>query len=453
MSTLNRSDLNQPLESRQQLCDFLAAGAREPSRWGIGAESEKLVIVRDSGEAAPVAEIQVLMETLAGRGTWREVREDGHLLALFGEHSSVTLEPGGQIELSGRLCSNIHCCASDLGDHIRQVRAAADPLGLMFLGLGAQPFTPLEAIAWLPKRRYGIMGPYMERTGRLGQAMMKQTAGIQINLDFSDEADCIDKLRAAQYLSPLLYALFANSPVMDGRPTGCLSTRGEIWAHTDPDRTGLIHSLFEPGAGFATYVEYTLDVPMYFILRDGHFVDFTRERVSFRRYMREGYAGYKAELRDWDLHLSTLFPEVRLRPQVEVRSADSLPPRLVPAVAALLKGVFYDAGALQECLNLFAGLSRDELETLYHASWRQGLQTRVGKRTLLDVAREVTGLARSGLQRQGQISSQGDDESLFLEPLEPLLESGVTLAERLLRDWSGDRRRDLELLKRHCAFD
>lgn len=452
MSTLSRSDLNQPLDDHQQLCDYLAQGARAPSHWGIGAESEKLVIDRATGEAASAGTIATLMETLAGRGRWREVRENGYLLALFGEHSSVTLEPGGQIELSGRLCPNIHCCVSDLTDHIRLARSAADPNGLSFLGLGAQPYTALEDIAWLPKRRYGIMGPYMARTGSLGQAMMKQTAGLQVNLDFSDEQDCIAKLQLSFWLAPLLYALFANSPIMEGRPTGFLSTRGEIWAQTDPDRTGLIHALFEDGAGYGTYVDYALDVPMYFIIRDGEFIDFTRERVTFRRYLSEGYADQRAELRDWDLHLSTLFPEARLRPQIEVRSADSLPPHLVPAVAALLKGVFYDADALAACRELFSDLSQDALESLYRLSWRQGLQSRMGARSLHEVAREVVAISRAGLQRQRRLNNQGEDESIFLDGLEPILESGVTLAERLLRDWSGDRQKDLALLKRHCAF-
>jgi glutamate--cysteine ligase len=413
---------------------------------------EKLVVDADTGEAAAYPRIETLLRHLAQQNGWRPVHEAGHLIALLGESSSITLEPGGQLELSGQLCPDLHCCYADFSRHIELIVSQAKDLGLAFLGLGVQPFTPLERIEWLPKARYRVMGPYMRRTGDLGQAMMKQSAGLQVNLDFSDEADCIDKLRLAIALAPLLYALFANSPLREGRPTGFLTTRGEIWSRTDPDRTGLLPQLFSPDAGFATYVEYALDVPMYFIFRNGRFLDLTAERFSFRRYLAEGFAGHRATLADWDLHLSTLFPEARLRPQIEVRPADSLPPHLTLAVAALLKGILYDRGASEEVWSLFKQQRPEERAELCRQSWRLGLQAPFGNRSLREVALDVLQSARRGLQRQRQQNQRGLDETVYLEGIEEIAESGVTLAERLLARWHGSRREKMAILQDHCGF-
>ncbi len=452
MTTLLKTELAVPVTATQDLIDYLARGARPPERWGIGTEMEKLVVDAETGEAASYSRIEALLQHLEQKGGWRALREEGHLIALQGERSSITLEPGGQLELSGQLCPDLHCCYADFALHIEQVSDQAQALGLAFLGLGVQPFTPLERIEWLPKARYRIMGPYMRRTGDLGQAMMKQSAGLQVNLDYADEADCIDKLRLSIALAPLLYALFANSPIMAGRPTGFLSTRGEIWARTDPDRTGLFPQLFEPEAGFATYVEYALDVPMYFIFRDGRFLDLTGERFPFRRYLAEGFAGHRATLADWDLHLSTLFPEARLRPQIEVRPADSLPPHLTLAVGALLKGVLYDRTASKEVWSLFSLQRPEERAELCRQAWRLGLKAPVGNRSLREVALEVLASARGGLARQRLRNQRGLDEAVYLEGIEEIAESGVTLAERLLARWSGSRREKVAVLLDHCGF-
>lgn len=452
MSTLIKPELAEPITASKQLTDYLARGARPREQWAIGAESEKLVVDAATGEAASFTLIEQLLEQISATGDWREIRESGRLLALLGPHSSITLEPGGQIELSGRLCPDIFCCEGDFSSHVRQVRMAAEPLGLMFLGLGVQPYTPLDRIPWLPKTRYGIMGPYMARTGDMGQRMMKQSAGLQVNLDFADERDCLAKLRLGFALSPLLYALFANSPILEGKPSGYLSTRGEIWARTDPDRTGLLLGLFEADAGFATYVEYALDVPMYFIVREGRYLDLTGERFTFRRYLQEGFAGQTAIMSDWDLHLSTLFPEVRLRPQIEFRSADALPQNLTLSVAALLKGLLYDPEALQAAWDLVRPSDMDRFVQTYRQSWVQGLNTPAQQGCLRDLAVEVLSIAREGLRRQRQRVNNGCDEGNFLDPLEEVAASGVTLAERLLAEWSGVRERDLMLLKTHCGF-
>lgn len=453
MMTLVKTDLSELIGARQDLIDYLARGAKPGENWGIGAEMEKLVLDAESGEAASLDRIEVLMQNLEKLGLWYGLREDGRLVALMGETSSLTLEPGGQLELSGRLCPDIHCSSVDFIGHIKQIVGEAQPLGLRFLGLGTQPFTPLEKIAWVPKARYRVMGPYMAETGDMGQRMMKQSASLQVNLDYSDEADCMAKLRIALALSPLFYALFANSPLLEGRPTGFLSTRGEIWSRTDPDRTGLLPQMFRPDAGYDTYVEYALDVPMYFILRSERFINLTTRRFPFRRYLAEGFDGHRATLADWDLHLSTLFPEARLRPQIEVRSADALPPRMTLAVAALSKGLLYDAAARDEIWSLLRDQDEETRDAIYRQSWRLGLKTPLGKRTLRELALDALAIARGGLARQQKRNRQGKDESIYLDEIQEIAEEGVTLAERLLSRWKGSRKEKVAVLLEHCGFD
>lgn len=452
MTTLVKAGLDTPIDGVDDLIRYLADRARPRNQWGIGAESEKLVLDARSGEAASFARIEALLERLLVKGARAGIREDGRLIALVNNASSITLEPGGQLELSGELCGSIHCCYRDFVRHYQEVTTEAQALDLVFLGLGTQPFTPLDKIDWVPKERYRIMGPYMLRTGRLGQAMMKQTAGVQINVDFSDERDWLLKMRLSLLLSPILYALFANSPLRDGRPSGFLSTRGDIWANTDAQRTGLLPQLFSEDAGYADFVAYALEVPMYFIRRDGRFLDFTQRPVSFRRYLQQGWSGQRATLADWDLHLSTIFTEVRVRPQIELRSADSLPPRYTLAVAALVKGLLYDDEALDQSLHLLSRELQPRLDQVTRQSWRLGLRTPVGTRTLREISLELLAVARSGLKRQGICNAQGLDESIYLQSVQELAERGQTLAERLLEGWQGSRQNKLQWLIKHCGF-
>ncbi len=452
MLTPNRIKHDTLITSMEQLVNFLADGARPEAEWGIGAEMEKLVIDSQTGEAADFSRIEALLEALGKTGEWQEVRENSRLIGLQGPHSSITLEPGGQLELSGQLCADLFCNCSDFSRHIVNAVAACDKLGLTLLGLGTQPFSRLDEIGWAPKARYDIMGPYMQKTGDMGQRMMKQSAGLQVNLDFRDEADCMRKLRLAQALSPLLYGLFANSPIMDGQPTGFLTTRGEIWSRTDPDRTGLLPFLDKPEAGFVDYVEYALDVPMYFILRAGKYIDLTQRPFRFREFLESGHAGHQATMFDWDLHLSTLFPEVRLRPQIEVRCADSLPPHLVLTVAALLKGLMYDDEAFQAAWQLCRPDSCEEVAQANRQAWRLGLKTPWKDGTLQDLARACLELAHAGLDRQKNRRCQERSESHFLDGLDSLIDGGVTLAEQLLQNWQGSRQEKLKALIGHCAF-
>jgi glutamate--cysteine ligase len=440
------------ITSYDQLSEFFRVGARPRSDWGIGAEMEKLLLDARTGEAADFPRIEALLEKLAQEGEWQRLTENGHLIGLQGPHSSVTLEPGGQLELSGRLCKDLFCNCNDFTRHsIRAVEACRE-LGLVILGMGTQPFTALDKIEWAPKSRYDIMGPYMLKTGDMGQRMMKQSAGLQVNLDFSDEADCMKKLKLGQALSPLLYALFANSPLLEGKPSGFLTTRGEIWARTDPDRSGMLPFLDNPNAGFNDYVDHALDVPMYFLIRNGQYIDLTGNRFTFRNYLESGHKGIQATMGDWDMHLSTLFTEVRLRPQVEVRSADSLPPQLALTVAALLKGLLYDEEAFAAAWDLCSPEDHKKTEAASRIAWQQGLHTPWGNGTLQDVAKECLDLARSSLDRQKSCTERDRSESYFLDGLDELIGEGKTLAEQLLEKWQGDRSEKLSLLIEHCGF-
>jgi glutamate--cysteine ligase len=454
MTTFSKPGLEQPVSQRSDLIAYIAAGARPRDKWGIGAESERLVIDRETGDAADFHRIEKLLETMEESQAWTGVREGERLIALQGQASSITLEPGGQLELSGELCRDLHCCAADFGLYQNTLNEAAARQGLAFLGLGVQPFTPLDRIGWVPKARYGIMGPYMKRTGDLGQAMMKQSAGLQVNVDFSDEADWLTKIRVALLLSPVFYGLFANSPFLEGKPSGFLSTRGEIWSRTDPDRTGLIPDLFAANADYGTYVDYALGVPMYFIERDGQLIDLTRRRFTFAQFLQQGVGSYRATVGDWDLHLSTLFPEARLRPQIELRSADSLPPNMTMAVAALVKGLMYDSDILDKSLNLLQRQVLPQIDRIYPQSWRMGLATPVVRGTLLDLARELIGMARSGLAGQHALNPAGEDEGIYLKAVDPLLVQGKTLAEDLLeRCHEKTRTQQVALMREHCGFE
>ena len=446
---MSELDATQLIESKKQLIEYLAAGARVPEKRYIGAELEKLVVVRSTGEAAPYSRIESLLKKLERDESWQGIYENDHLIALKGTDSSITLEPGGQLELSGALCTDIHCCHGDLIRHLKQISDQAAELDLVFLGLGSHPFSALDDIQWLPKDRYKVMGPYMQRLGGQGREMMTLTAGVQINLDFTDNEDCIDKLRFGMMLSPLLYALFANSPLMHGKPSGFLSTRGAFWSTTDSDRSGLIMSLFNDDASLETYVDYALDVPMYFIIRNDRYIDLTQNRFSFAKFRADGFEQYTATIDDWVLHLSTIFPEIRLRPHLEIRSLDSLPANMSLAAAALLKGLFYDATAQTDAMKLFRA---EDLPLSYAQAPKLGLKTGHNNRTLQEIAVELIALAREGLQRQKVQNNCGMDETIYLDTVEEIATSGITLAERLLQDWNGSQADKLAALYRHCAL-
>ncbi|MGH7822867.1 MAG: glutamate--cysteine ligase [Candidatus Binatia bacterium] len=444
MSDLVQSDpaLDEAVTRRDPLISYFLAGSKPRDQWRIGTEYEKVGVDRRTGRAAPYGGprgIEELLRRMADRFGWTPRLEAGRIIALTGERATITLEPGAQLELSGEACDSIHCAYAELTEHVNQVVTVGEELGLAFLGLGIQPVSAVDEIEWVPKARYAIMGPYMLKVGTLGQRMMKQTATVQTNVDFADEPDAMAKLRVSMGLSPILTAMFANSSISEGRLNGYMSYRQHVWTDTDRDRCGLLPFVFSREAGFEDYADWALDAPMYFIRREGRFIDLTG--LPFREYMRKGAAGHHATLADWQLHLTTLFPEVRLKTYIEIRSADSQPPERMLALPALVKGVLYDGDCLLGAWDLVKSWSWSERLDVYDASHREALQARIRGIKLLDLARELCSIAKAGLSRQNVRNANGEDETIYLSELDRQLESGKSsarfIAERWEREWEG----------------
>jgi glutamate--cysteine ligase len=439
MTDFRASAHSVPIESTEQLVEQFHAAAKPRSDWKIGTEYEKLTVDAATGKAAPFAGprgIERVLRTLAERFGWEPREEDGATIALARGGCSITLEPGGQIELAGQPVASIHEARGEVEGHVRELVAVGPELGLAFLGLGCHPLSQLDEIPWVPKARYQVMRQYMTRVGTLGHRMMKQTATVQANIDFDSERDAMQKLRIGMAVAPVVNAIFATSPLVDGDVSGYLSFRGHVWTDTDRARCGLLPFAFRDDAGFADYVAWALDVPMYFILRDGRYVtDVTG--VPFRRYLAEGWRGEPATEDDWALHLTTLFPEVRLKGFIEFRSADSQMPNRVLALPALAKGLFYTADCQQAGLDLVKRWSVDEVRELYREVTRGGFAPRMKGVRVGELARELLAIADEGLRRQAVLDADGRDETRYLEPVIEQVERGRTLAEELLGQWTG----------------
>ena len=391
------------------------------------------------------------MEGLLG---WEPIMDHGNIIGLVDPigRGAISLEPGGQFELSGAPLETIHQTDREVNAHLAQVRQCAEPLGIGFLGLGASPKWTLAGTPVMPKSRYAIMTRYMPTVGRHGLDMMYRTCTIQANLDFSDEADMVLKMRVGLALQPVVTALFANSPFLNGEPNGFRSYRSEIWRDTDPDRTGMLPFAFEPGFGFERYVDWALDVPMYFVKRGDSYIDVAGK--SFRALLDgrlEGLPGERATMSDWKNHLSTLFPEVRLKNYLEMRGADGGPGDRITAVPALWVGLLYDRVALDGAFEIVRRWTAEERQALRDAVPTLALGARIGNRTVGEIARDVVALARGGLARRARLDALGRDETIHLAPVETVLERGATSAEDLLaaygRDWDGDID---EVFRRHA---
>jgi glutamate--cysteine ligase len=428
--------------------------ARKPrEKWRVGTEYEKVGIYRDTGQAIPYfgkRGVDFILRELIERFGWEPEEQDGNIIALMRDKAQITLEPGGQIELSGEPCESIHCTYSEFTQHIRELLEVAEPLGVIFLGLGMQPVSRLEQIEWVPKKRYRIMAPYMLKVGRLGHRMMKQTATVQANIDYGDEKDAMAKFRTGMGIAPILIAMFANSPICDGALNGYRSYREHIWTDTDKHRSGLLKFAFAPEVSFAHYVEYALDVPMYFIIRQKNYIDMTH--MTFRQFLEHGHNGERATIEDWGDHLTTLFPETRIKRYIEIRSVDSQPPDLMPALSALVKGAFYDSDCLQATWDLVKGWSWEERMQSYLDSPRDALATRVRRYALLDLARELVEIAWEGLRRQNQVNALGEDETIYLKALKDLLFQGKCPADILLEKWEGELDHDIKRLIAYSAY-
>ncbi len=430
------------IASRADLIHALSRGGKPKSEWRVGTEHEKHVYRKD-----PLRPVQyegndgigALLAGIKARTGWEYFYDRDTPIGLrnLGPVGGISLEPGGQFELSGAPHETIHAAAAELDAHLADCHAVGEELNIHFLGLGVTPLWAVSDLRRMPKSRYGIMTPYMEKVGTLGTSMMYRSATVQANLDFADEADMVKKLRVSLALQPIVTALFANSPFVDGKPSGYLSFRSHIWLDTDNARTGVLPFVFDQGFGFDRYVEHALDVPMYFVIRDKQYVNVAGE--SFRAFLKgelPQLPGEKPTVKDWEDHLSTLFPEVRLKQFLEMRGADMGDRDHVLALPALWVGLLYDADALDEAADRIKGWTGEEVWTLRRAVPKTAIHTPFRGCLVSDIAREVVALARSGLQRRGL------GEEQYLACLEETLALDKTPAERWLDkyhgEWQGD---------------
>jgi len=448
------------ISSRDELVAYLEAGSKPKRDWRIGTEHEKFGFYRKGyGPVSYAGErgIRALLETLHDRFGWDLVTENGNVIALSRKDcpkgGAISLEPGGQLELSGAPLETVHETYEELRQHLAEVGEVGSELGIGFLGLGFSPKWTLAETPVMPKQRYGIMQHYMPTRGRHGLDMMFRTATVQVNMDFADEADMVAKLRVGLGLQPVATALFANSPFTDGRPNGYQSYRAEMWRDTDPDRTGLLPFVFDAGMGFERYVDYALDVPMYFVYRDERYIDVAG--ASFRDFLAGKLAALPGELPtldDWADHLTTLFPDVRLKRFLEMRGADAGSFAQILALPALWAGLLYDQQALDGASALTEDWTVQELQALRDRVPRLGLNTPFRGRTLREVGREMVDLALGGLRRRARLDRRGEDERKALAPLVETVEEGRSPADRLLADYHGPWRGDIDQLFARTAL-
>ncbi len=452
MSTREASDANEPvIEGIDQLVAPMIGGEKPKADWRIGTEHEKLVYKRvdENGlRRAPSYDenggIRDLLMGLTEFG-WTPIEENGNVIALKGADGAVSLEPAGQLELSGAPLETLHETCAETGRHLTQVKEIGEKCGVGYLGLGMWPDKTREELPVMPKGRYDIMMRHMPKVGNLGLDMMLRTCTIQVNLDYSSEADMVKKFRVGLALQPLATALFANSPFTEGKPNGYLSYRSHIWSDTDPHRTGMLPFVFEDGFGYERWAEYMLDVPMYFVFRDGKYID--AAGLSFRDFIDGRLSvlpGERPTASDWWDHLSTAFPEVRLKSFLEMRGADGGPWSRICALPALWVGLLYDEKALDAAWNLVKDWPVEERERLRNEVPKLGLSTKLpgGSGTMQDLGKVVLGIAHDGLSARGKLNASGDNETGYLETLEEIVSSGKVPAQRLLDayhgDWAGD---------------
>ncbi|SLN53817.1 glutamate--cysteine ligase [Pseudooctadecabacter jejudonensis] len=437
-----------PIERHEQLAEYLAEGCKPKADWRIGTEHEKFGYCVDGHKPLPFAgerSIEAVLSGLRDRYGWAPVTEAGHLIGLEKDGANVSLEPGGALELSGAPVETIHQTCDEVNSHLAEVKSIADEIGVGFIGLGAAPEWSHDEMPLMPKGRYKLMDAYMDTVGTSGKMMMRRTCTVQVNLDFSSEADMVQKMRVALALQPVATALFANSPFFEGAPNGHKSWRSRIWRHLDDSRTGMLPFVFDEGFGFEAWVEYALDVPMYFVYRDGEYVDALGQ--SFRDFLKgelPALPGETPTLSDWADHLTTAFPEARLKKFIEMRGADGGPWRRLCALPAFWVGLTYDQEALDAAYDLCKGWDAQTREAWRVEASVHGLQATVGGQSMHDIAREVVAIAETGLKNRAMPGAGGlvPDETHFLNALKESIESGKTPADELLDayngEWGGD---------------
>ena len=450
------ADTDSPrITGKDQLVAFHASGARAPQDWRIGTEHEKFGFRLDDlrppsyeGEHG----IGALLKGLTRFG-WQPVEEGGNIIALLRDDASITLEPAGQFELSGAQLENIHQTCKETNQHLAEVKAVGDELGIGFLGMGFQPKWARSDMPWMPKGRYKIMREYMPKVGTLGLDMMTRTCTVQTNLDFENEADMVKKFRVSLALQPVATALFADSPFTEGKPNGYLSYRSHIWTDTDPDRTGMLDFVFEDGFGFERYVDYLLDVPMYFAYRDNKYIDCAG--LSFRDFLNGKLAPLPGELptlADWSDHMTTAFPEVRLKKYLEMRGADGGPWRRLCALPAFWVGLLYDTEALDAAWDLVKDFSMAERNQLRDGVPKQGLKLPFRNSSMRELAIEALKISALGLKNRRRLNRHGDDEALFLHPLMEIALANETPAERKLALYHGVWNGDIDQIFKQFAY-
>ena len=445
------------IENKAQLVESLSIGCKPKEQWTIGTEHEKFGFINDTLKALPYEGeqgIRKLLEGLSGPD-WKPVYENDKIIALLMEnHGSITLEPGGQLELSGGMLDNIHQTCSESHRHLKHVQEIADPMGIGFIGMGFQPLLKREDIHWMPKGRYKIMRNYMPQVGGLGLDMMLRTCTVQVNLDFSSEADMIKKFRVSLALQPLATALFANSPFTEGKENGYLSYRSQVWTNTDQQRAGMLPWVFEDDMSFEKYVDYMLDTPMYFVYRDGVYHDAAGQ--SFKDFMQgklPSLPGQLPTMQDWEDHLTTVFPEVRLKRYLEMRGADAGPWSRLCALPAFWTGLFYSQTALDAAWDLVSDWTAEERDALRNDAPKLGLKSTIRNTNLQEMAQKVLAISEAGLKERARISPHsGNDETPYLKDLWKIAKSGNTPAEnkilRFRNEWNGS----VSSLFKECAY-
>ena len=443
-----------PIERHEQLAEYLAEGCKPRDQWRIGTEHEKFGYCKDTHKPLPYAgerSILAVLEGLRDLHGWHPIYEGEYLIGLEKDGANISLEPGGQLELSGAPLETIHQTCDEVNDHLRDVKDIAEMIGVGFIGLGAAPEWKHEDMPVMPKGRYKLMTSYMDKVGTLGKAMMYRTCTVQVNLDFGSEADMVQKLRVGLALQPVATALFANSPFWEGKPNGHKSWRSRIWRDLDPARTGMLPFVFEDGFGFERWVDYALDVPMYFVYRDGKYIDALGQ--SFRDFMKgklPALPGEMPTLSDWADHLTTIFPEARVKQFLEMRGADGGPWRRICALPAFWTGIMYDQSSLDAAWDLVKDWDAETRDAWRVQASIHGLQAQVGGMTMTELASRALDISRAGLKARARPGLGGmvADERHFLHALEDSVETGKTPADELLEkyygEWNGDLSRIYE---------
>ena len=433
-----------PIEHRDQLAEYLVSGCKPESDWRIGTEHEKFGYCKDSLQPLPYdgeRSIRVVLEGLRDRYGWQPVLEGDKLIGLTRDGANVSLEPGGQLELSGAPLESIHQTCDEVNEHLREVKSIADAVGVGFIGLGAAPVWTHDEMPLMPKGRYRLMDGYMQKVGTHGTQMMRRTCTVQVNLDFASEADMVQKLRVSLALQSVATALFANSPFFEGKENGHKSWRSRIWRDLDPARTGTLPFAFEDGMGFERYVDYALDVPMYFVYRDGKYINALGQ--SFRDFLKGQLPALPGEvptLSDWADHLTTIFPEARLKKYLEMRGADGGQWRRLCALPAFWVGLLYDQSSLDAAWDLCKHWDAETREALRKAASIDGLQAETHGVNMLTLSRELVGIAEAGLKARARPGAGGliPDETHFLNALKESVETGMVPADELLAHYRGD---------------